>query len=581
MSHGSRSTLWRNATIPYEVDEGDFPLGSPDRDVIAQAIAHWNQVTVVRLIPRSDESDYAVFEDVGTWCSSKIGRIGGRQSVTCDLEGGGFNFSSIVHEIGHTVGLLHEHQRSDRDGRVIVPGDDPDNCAIEQNGRLLTDYDCGSRMHYPYGPSPCGNITAVSPGPCEGAVISQRLSGRDIWGVSRLYDVGLLAVATWEDDTDGNGRPDIQSSGIAARGRNFFGPIRVNRLRTNQRKTPEVAFGYDTVYVWADDPDGNGRFRIKTRGFRKGSIVLSERNVSSTAAGDQFDPHVAVGEVAHSFVVVWAERTPNGLGDSEIKVRSFYRGGQGKFPEFRVNSVRSGLHSHPRIAMDNNGGFVVVWEQGSGPGGNQRSSIEMHMYSANGTLRWGGTIPARNGRHERPRIAMDTNGDFAVMWEDTTNRDPARLENHVRLAGFKANGLKVFERAVTRVGESFFGGDLAVHHFGSGTLPGSHAWAVITWSTGGEIDIAGFDTEGAQKFGRTRINTDEGVFRVSPRIGMSAGSIEVVWLERPTGQSRSDLVVRSVFRHNPELERFTTRLVANVSGRTMSNPSFAVPRPPV
>jgi hypothetical protein len=134
---------------------------------------------------------------------------------------------------------------------------------------------------------------------------------------------------------------------------------------------------------------------------------------------------------------------------------------------------------------------------------------------------------------------------------------------------------------VTRKGEAFFGGDLAVHHFGAGTLSGSKAWAVVGWSTGGEIAVAGFNPDGTDRFSRTRVSTEEGVFRASPRIGMGAGDITVVWLERPTTQSRSDLLVRGLLRLNPpEHEFFAARLVANRSGRTMDNPSLAYRRDP-
>ena len=219
MAYVTRKQLWPNATIPYVIDEADFPDGSTDREEIEAAIREWNDNTVIELVGRSSdepEPDYIVFEDTGTNCASPAGRNSGRQPVTCDLEGN-FSKGNVIHEIGHAVGFQHEHQRPDRADFVDVESDaDAVNCAELAERRTLTDYDCGSIMHY--GPGECGGITPVADG-CLDLGQRDRLSGRDVWGASLLYRVATRTVVAWEDAAVTADSPQVHMSGFVDTGR--------------------------------------------------------------------------------------------------------------------------------------------------------------------------------------------------------------------------------------------------------------------------------------------------------------------------------------------------------------------------
>ena len=143
---------WPNGIIPFEFDDNAFPANSANRATIQSAIDHWNRSTIIRLQSRRGERDYVRFVAASSSCSSHVGRQGGRQNIGCDLTS--FGTGNIIHEIGHAVGLFHEHTREDRDIRVTVHFDnikDDQKFAFEKNNKKAHDvgpYDYGSIMHY-------------------------------------------------------------------------------------------------------------------------------------------------------------------------------------------------------------------------------------------------------------------------------------------------------------------------------------------------------------------------------------------------------------------------------------------------
>jgi hypothetical protein len=48
--------------------------------------------------------------------------IGGRQEIGLNRSGF-YTYGTVLHEIGHAVGLIHEHSRTDRDRHIIINWD--------------------------------------------------------------------------------------------------------------------------------------------------------------------------------------------------------------------------------------------------------------------------------------------------------------------------------------------------------------------------------------------------------------------------------------------------------------------------
>ncbi|CAJ0596829.1 unnamed protein product [Cylicocyclus nassatus] len=93
-------------------------LGESQRAVIAQAIAGYQARTCIRFVPKAQtDRDYIVISKLDG-CYADFARVGGRQQVSLADEC--MDYATIIHELMHVVGFIHEHQRADRDNYVDI-----------------------------------------------------------------------------------------------------------------------------------------------------------------------------------------------------------------------------------------------------------------------------------------------------------------------------------------------------------------------------------------------------------------------------------------------------------------------------
>lgn len=107
--------LWPMGPISFRID-ANFTVS--ERASILKAIQQWNEKTHLLFIEvPGNESIY--FKKVDSGCRANIGypQNGGKSTVslgpTCDLQ-------SIIHEIGHVAGLIHEHQKTSRNNYISL-----------------------------------------------------------------------------------------------------------------------------------------------------------------------------------------------------------------------------------------------------------------------------------------------------------------------------------------------------------------------------------------------------------------------------------------------------------------------------
>ncbi|XP_022307244.2 protein SpAN-like [Crassostrea virginica] len=201
---GARSMVpifrWLGGIVPYEIPQGDFDEHS--RALIKVAMRRWERQTCIRFVPLSEHAQsesYIKFYKSKT-CFSDLGRNTKQTPQLLGLAPNCMGIPTIIHELGHALGMIHPMSREDRDQFITLRMKNikPDS---DQNFRSITDrgymyftygvpYDYKSIMHYNAVMwSANGNETMVTAQPEYQSIIGKAddVSFRDNMYINRAY----------------------------------------------------------------------------------------------------------------------------------------------------------------------------------------------------------------------------------------------------------------------------------------------------------------------------------------------------------------------------------------------------------
>lgn len=139
---------------------------------------------------------------------------------------------------------------------------------------------------------------------------------------------------------------------------------------------------------------------------------------NSVTAGHQ-DQTAAAMDANGDYVVVWRDEFLDGSGTAIVGRRFSSTTGLPLSAQFVVNSTTLGDQSHPAIAMNGNGRFVVTWES---PDTDEPATTRIFasLRAANGSAILA-EFPVNtnlSGTQQRPTAAMQADGRFLITWQD-------------------------------------------------------------------------------------------------------------------------------------------------------------------
>lgn len=109
--------LWTDGIVYYKINNS-----FTDKARVIEAVSHYQNITPLTFkniddLSGSNITNYIEFVSTKNKNDSYLGMIGGRQTINI---GNTETSGTIIHEIGHAVGLIHEHSRTDRDNYITL-----------------------------------------------------------------------------------------------------------------------------------------------------------------------------------------------------------------------------------------------------------------------------------------------------------------------------------------------------------------------------------------------------------------------------------------------------------------------------
>lgn len=253
--------------------------------------------------------------------------------------------------------------------------------------------------------------------------------------------------------------------------------------------------------------------------------VGSEFQANSYTTDHQARPRVAMDDDG-DFVVVWTSLNQDGSAYGVFGQR-FDGSGATLGSEFRVNTYTVSYQHLPRVAMEGDGDFVVVWLGGASQDGSFSGVFGRRFDSTGAAVGVEFQVNSyTTSMQVRPAVAQSASGDTVVVWESEFQDGSAYGVFGQR---FDSAGLPL-------------GGEFQVNTFTTGNQLGPVVAAdpagafVVAWyssyqnSSSYDVFAQRFDSAGGPVGAEFRVNTYTTNYQQLPEVVMhGSGAFVVVW----------------------------------------------------
>ncbi|HUT91971.1 MAG TPA: proprotein convertase P-domain-containing protein [Thermoguttaceae bacterium] len=268
-----------------------------------------------------------------------------------------------------------------------------------------------------------------------------------------MDDRGDFAVTWTSYGQDGD------QDGVYARRYDYLGEAKgdefpVNTTVLNRQADSDIAMDEDGNFtiVWSafNQPGDGSEWGVVGRRYSAAGAPLSGQFLVNTfTLDDQTDAHVGM-DADGNFVVVWASDIQDG-SDWGVYARRYGAGGAALGSSFRVNQTTLYWQFQPDVSMSGEGDFVVTWTTvgQDNPDAADRG-IYARAYDVDGNdyvdpdtgLVVGEFQVNANviGNQTSSAVALDADGDFAVVWTGPDADANGVYHRHFRVNAVSGGG---------------------------------------------------------------------------------------------------------------------------------------------
>ena len=266
-------------------------------------------------------------------------------------------------------------------------------------------------------------------------------------------------------------------------------------------------------------------------------ICRAEFQVNTHTTNKQENPAIAM-DGAGNFVVVWNSYRQDGSSNG-IFAQRFDPNCSPLGQEFQVNTTSGGNQKEPSVAMDTAGNFVVVW-QGPGTIEQDKEDIFARRFDPNG-LPVGSEFQVNTNTNDKqlyPRVTMNNTGRFVIVWESVNVPKDSQKEICSQL--YDSNGLRIGTESVVNDGPSD-------GRYPEAAMDSQGNFAIVWMQDKSSNSIIGrlYNADGSAKAEPFEVSTIRLSSVTQPSIAMSTeGRFVVVWDGDPEKAGLDDIQAR-------------------------------------